>query len=166
MSVEQPAGDPPIERVVRTLEETKALIGTELTCGPWYQVPPELIEQFAAATDTRVEPGTDENGREALTVPPSFLLSAGGLIGAGRRGISIDLGGRMTVNLGLNRARFPRPVYTGQRIRLRSTLIDVEEIGDRAVQMTRRQEIDVADDDGEATGEPAMVAETVMRVYF
>lgn len=161
------AGESTIERVVRTLEETKALIGTELTRGPWYRVPAELIEQFAAATDTPVERDPAKTDLDRLVVPPFFLLSSGGLIGAGRRGIAIDLGGRMTVNLGLNRARFPRPVYTGQRIRLRSTLIDVEEIEDRAVQMTRRQEIDIAADEGdEASGEPAMIAETVMRVYF
>jgi acyl dehydratase len=76
-------------------------------------------------------------------------------------GLEVRLGGRLGVNYGLNRVRFPAPVRVGKRVRLRSTLLAVEEIGDKAVQLTHRQTIEI-----EGEERPACVAETVSRVYF
>ncbi|HEY8292890.1 MAG TPA: dehydratase, partial [Thermomicrobiales bacterium] len=64
-------------------------------------------------------------------------------------------------NYGLNRVRFVSPVRVGKRIRMRSKLLNVEEIGDRAVQMTSEQTIEV-----EGEEKPACVAETLGRTYF
>ena len=67
----------------------------------------------------------------------------------------------MGVNYGLNKVRFISPVRVGKRIRMRSKLLAVEEIGDRAVQMTSEQTIEV-----EGEEKPACIAETLGRTYF
>lgn len=158
----------PPERTVRSVAELKALIGQELALGQWVEITQRLIDDFNAATggDPSATPaaGAARPGRERAddaVVPGLFLLSAGAILGRGRRGVAIDLGGKLTVNYGLNRARFPAPVRVGQRVRTRTTLVNVEELDHRAVQITRLQTIEI-----EGASEPACVAETVGRVYF
>lgn len=75
----------------------------------------------------------------------------------------------MRLNYGLNRVRFPAPVPVGARIRLRTTLLVAGEVnpgagpdgGPQAIQVTLQQTIQV-----EGEQKPAMVAETLTRVYF
>jgi acyl dehydratase len=57
--------------------------------------------------------------------------------------------------------RFTSPVPVGKRIRSRTTLLAVEEIGDRAVQTTNQVLIEV-----EGVEKPACIAETLGRTYF
>ena len=81
----------------------------------------------------------------------------------------LNLGGRMSINYGLNRLRFPGPVPVGKRVRLHSTLAKVEEINPgagpegkpQAVQITLQQTVEV-----EGAERPGLVAETLSRVYF
>ena len=69
-----------------------------------------------------------------------------------REGIRIDLPCRMTINYGLNRVRFPGPVPVGQRIRLRTKLLEVETINPgkgpdgqpQALQLMYQQAMEVA----------------------
>ena len=57
-------------------------------------------------------------------------------LGRDREGVKIDLGGKMGVNYGLNRVRFPGPVKVGKRIRVRTRLLNVEEISVRVISDT------------------------------
>jgi acyl dehydratase len=75
--------------------------------------------------------------------------------------VRFELGGRMGVNYGLNKVRFPAPVRVGKRVRMRTTLVNVEPIGEAAVQITSQQTIEI---EGEV--KPACVAETLGRTYF
>ena len=43
----------------------------------------------------------------------------------------------------MNRVRFPAPVHVGQRVRVRTTIANVEQIDQRAIQTTRLQTIDI-----------------------
>jgi acyl dehydratase len=169
---EQAAGDAaeaPPERTVRSVAELRALIGQEIALGQWVEITRQMVDDFNAATGggssatpaagPAAQPGQDRPDDAA--VPVLFLLSAGAILGRGRRGVAVNLGGKLSVNYGLNRARFPAPVRVGQRVRTRTSLVDVEEIDHRAVQITRRQTIEI-----EGESEPACVAETLGRVYF
>ncbi|HEX5506511.1 MAG TPA: hypothetical protein VFW96_28100 [Thermomicrobiales bacterium] len=163
------AAEAPPERIVRSVAELQALLGQELARGQWVEITQRLIDDFNAATggDPSATPAAEPTARpgrdrpDDAVVPGFFLLAAGALLGRGRRGVAVDLGGKLTVNYGLNRARFPAPVRVGQRVRTRTTLVAVEELDHRAVQITRRQTIEI-----EGESEPACVAETVGRVYF
>ncbi|HEX5506157.1 MAG TPA: MaoC family dehydratase [Thermomicrobiales bacterium] len=154
------------ERVVTSVAELKDLIGQEIGLTDWFEVTQERVNLFADATGDHqyihVDPERAKQTFFGGTIAHGYLtLSLIPELGKTRKGVKIQLGGKMGVNYGLNRVRFPAPVHVGKRIRMRTTLLAVEEIGDRAVQLTSRQTIEV-----EGEERPACVAETVGRTYF
>lgn len=154
------------ERVVTTVDELRGLIGQELGVGDWFEVTQDRVNQFADATGDHqyihVDPERAARTFFGGTIAHGYLtLSLLPVLGSTRKGIKINLGGKMGVNYGVNRVRFPAPVRVGKRIRVRTKLLSVEEIGDRAVQMVNQQTIEI-----EGEEKPACVAETVGRTYF
>src|SRR6478672_11350775 len=146
-------------RVVTSVAELKELIGQEIGVSEWLEITQERVNQFADATGDHqyihVDPerakttffgGTVAHGYLTLSLIP-YLSSMKA------SGVKVSLGGRMGVNYGLNKVRFISPVRVGKRIRMRSKLVAVDEIGDRAVQMTSEQTIEV-----EGEEKPACVA--------
>ncbi len=151
---------------VTSIEALKEVVGREIGVSDWLEITQERVNLFADATGDHqyihVDPeraaqtffgGTVAHGYLTLSMIPELNKT--------RQGIQIDLGGKMAVNYGLNKVRFPNPVRVGKRIRLRATLLDVQEIGDQAVQMTYQQTVEV-----EGEEKPACVAETLSRIYF
>jgi len=154
------------DRVVTTVAELRELVGQELGVGDWVLITQERVNEFADATGDHqyihVDPERAKDTFFGGTVAHGYLtLSLLPTLGANRHGIKVNLGGRLSVNYGVNRVRFPAPVRVGKRIRVRTKLVAVEEIGDRAVQTTNLQTIEIEGED-----KPACVAETVGRVYF
>jgi len=155
------------ERVVTSVAELKELIGQEIGVSEWLEITQERVNEFADATGDHqyihVDPERAKTTFFGGTVAHGYLtLSLIPYLGGKRAsGVKISLGGRMGVNYGLNRVRFISPVRVGKRIRMRSKLVNVEEIGDRAVQMTSEQTIEV-----EGEEKPACIAETLGRTYF
>lgn len=153
-------------RVVRSVEELKELIGQELGVSEWVEIDQERVNAFADATGDHqfihVDPERAKQTFFGGTVAHGYLtLSLIPYLSGMRDGIKIELGGRMGVNYGLNKVRFPAPVPVGSRIRSRHKLVAVDEIGDKAVQMTNEVTIEV-----EGQEKPACVAETLGRTYF
>jgi acyl dehydratase len=66
----------------------------------------------------------------------------------------------MGINYGLEKVRFPAPVPVGSRIRARVGLVSVIDV-EGGLQLNRQVTIEV-----EGTEKPAMVAETVSRLYY
>ncbi len=154
------------ERVVRTVEELKQLVGEEIGVSEWVEITQERVNAFADATGDHQYIHVDpERARQTFfggTIAHGFLtLSLIPYLGNLSRGVKVDLGGKMAVNYGLNRVRFPAPVRVGKRIRMRTRLLSVEEIDGKAVQMTHLRTIEV-----EGEEKPACVAETIGRIYF
>ncbi|MCC6935611.1 MAG: MaoC family dehydratase [Thermomicrobiales bacterium] len=153
-------------KVVRSVAELKELIGQELGVSEWVEIDQERVNAFADATGDHqyihVDPERAKQTFFGGTVAHGYLtLSLIPYLSGLRDGVKIELGGRMGVNYGLNKVRFPAPVPVGSRIRSRHKLIAVEEIGDKAVQMTNEVTIEV-----EGQEKPACVAETLGRTYF
>ena len=161
-------------REVKTFDELKSLVGEEIGVGGWVEITQDRVNRFADVTGDHqyihVDPERASKTMYRGTVAHGFLtLSLLPLLGRERSGVRIDLGGRMSVNYGLNRVRFPAPVPVGKRVRLRSRLLNAEEInpgqgpagGPEAVQLTYQQTVEV-----EGAEKPAMVAETLGRIYF
>ncbi len=154
-------------QVVTSVEDLKKLIGQEIGISDWLEITQERVNQFADATGDHqyihVDPERAKQTFFGGTVAHGYLtLSLIPYLGSLRAsGVKIQLGGRMGVNYGLNRVRFVSPVPVGKRIRMRTKLVAVEEIGDRAVQMTSEQTIEV-----EGADKPACIAETIGRTYF
>jgi acyl dehydratase len=154
------------ERVVRTVAELKELVGQELGVGEWVEITQERVNQFADATGDHqyihVDPERAAQTFFGGTIAHGYLtLSLLPMLGQGRNGIKIQLGGRMGVNYGLNKVRFTAPVRVGKRIRVRTKLLAVEEIGESAIQMTNLNTIEI-----EGEERPACIAETLGRTYF
>jgi len=171
----QPAdNDAPQQPQQVTLDDLRARIGQELGVGDWVTITQEQVNAFADATGDHQYIHIDPE-RAAKTmfggtiVHGYFTLALLPRLNAERGGPGLGLAGRLSVNYGLNRVRFPAPVPVGRRIRLRTKLLDVEEInlgagpsgGPQAVQVTLQQTIEV-----EGQERPGMVAETLTRVYF
>jgi acyl dehydratase len=153
-------------RTVTTVDELKQLVGQEIGVSDWLEITQERVNLFADATGDHqyihVDPERASQTFFGGTIAHGYLtLSLLPELGKTRKGVKIDLGGKMSVNYGLNRVRFPAPVRVGKRIRVRSKLLEVKEIGDQAVQSTYEQTIEIEGED-----KPACVAETIGRVYF
>jgi len=156
-----------IEKVVSTVADLKELIGQEIGVSEWLEITQERVNLFADATNDHqfihVEPERASQTFFGGTVAHGYLILAliPYLSGMRQSGVKLSLGGKMGVNYGLNRVRFISPVRVGKRIRMRTILLAVEEIGDRAVQITSQQTIEV-----EGEQKPACIAETLSRTYF
>jgi len=156
-----------IEKVISTVADLKELIGQEIGVSEWLEITQERVNLFADATGDHqfihVEPERASQTFFGGTVAHGYLTLAliPYLSGMRQSGVKLSLGGKMGVNYGLNRVRFISPVRVGKRVRMRTTLLAVEEIGDRAVQITNQQTIEV-----EGEQKPACIAETLSRTYF
>ena len=153
-------------RTFTTFEELSAAVGEELGTSDWLEITQERVNQFADATGDHqyihVDPERARTTFFGGTIAHGYLtLSLIPHLSSTRQGVKIDLGGKMGVNYGLNKVRFTSPVPVGKRIRSRTTLLAVEEIGDRAVQTTNQVVIEV-----EGSDKPACIAETLGRTYF
>lgn len=154
------------DRVVTTVEELKALVGQEISVGQWFEITQERVNQFADITGDHqyihVDPERAKTTFFGGTIAHGYLtLSLLPILNKDKEGIKVDLGGKLAVNYGLDRVRFPAPVPVGSRIRVRSKLLEVQEIGDNAVQTKYQQTIEV-----EGQDKPGCVAESLGRVYF
>ena len=159
--------DAQAQRTVRTPDELRALIGEEIGVSEWLEITQDRVNQFADATGDHqyihIDPLRARDTFFGGTVAHGFLTLSliPYLSGLRAEGVRIELGGRMGVNYGLNKVRFPAPLRVGKRIRMHTTLVAVEAIGESAVQTTSRQTIEIEGED-----KPACVAETIGRTYF
>ena len=135
------------------------LVGVELGPTSWLDVAQERIDAFAAATDDpqwiHVDP--ERAARESpfgQTVAHGFLTLS----------LCVPLlyevlptSGRVAINYGVNRVRFPAPLPSGSRIRARFAVASVENVsgGEQAVL--------VATVEREGADRPVCVAELVVR---
>jgi acyl dehydratase len=151
---------------ITTIEALKEMIGREIGVSDWLEMTQDRVNKFADATGDHqyihVDPDRAAETFFGGTVAHGYLtLSLIPELNKTRSGVHIDLGGKMAVNYGLNKVRFPAPVRVGTRIRLRSTLLDVTEVGEDAVQLTYQHTVEAEDQE-----KPACVAETLSRIYF
>jgi len=146
-----------------TLAELPSLKGQVLGVSEWFEVTQDRVNTFADATDDHQWIHVDPE-RAAAESP------FGGPIGHGFLTLSLlvpmssqvlkvtDV--KMGVNYGLNKVRFPSPVPVGAKIRLTSTLVDVEQVKGGATQLTISGVIE-----REGSDKPVCVLESLTRLY-
>ncbi len=145
------------------LKRLQGLVGTEIGVGEWMEITQDRVDAFASATDDHqfihVDPDLAAQTPFGGTIAHGFLTLS--LIVPMVAKIPIDVGYPvMGINYGLNKVRFPAPVPVGSRIRARYTLDSVDEVAG-SLQLTRTVTIEV-----EGTEKPAMVAESLVRLYY
>jgi acyl dehydratase len=145
------------------LERLQGMVGTEIGVSDWMEITQERVNAFADATDDHQYIHIDPE-RAALTpfggtIAHGFLTLS--LIIPLVEQIPFDVGNPvMGVNYGLDKVRFPAPVPVGSRIRARLALDDVTEVTG-GLQLNRTVTIEV-----EGSEKPAMVAQSIVRVYY
>ncbi|MGH8951591.1 MAG: MaoC family dehydratase [Acidimicrobiia bacterium] len=138
-------------------------IGTEIGVSDWMEVSQDRVNSFADATDDHQWIHVDQEKAKAGpfggTIAHGFLTLS--LTVTLTSQVLLDVGSpRMSINYGLEKVRFPAPVPVGSRIRARVGLVSVTDV-DGGIQVNRQVTIEV-----EGTEKPAMVAETVARLYY
>jgi acyl dehydratase len=141
------------------LAEVKSYVGKELGVSDWHLVTQEKIDEFAEVTGddqwihverAKETPfgGTIAHGYYTLSLAPRFSYDM----------VKFE-GFAFGVNYGLNRVRFPAPMPVGQKVRMRSKLLSVDDIPGGAQIAT---ELTFEREGGE---KPVCVAESLARVY-
>ena len=132
------------------------------TFGPssWIEIPQEKIDAFAEATGDHqwihVDPERAKEGPFGTTIGHGYLTLS--LLPVASYEV-IPREGRMGINYGLNRVRFPSPVPVGSRLRASFEVRRVDEFeGGAQVTMTATVEREGGD-------KPVCVAEVVFRYY-
>lgn len=149
-------------RETHSLDELKALAGSEIGVSRWFDMPQRRIDTFADATDDHqwihIDPerarrespyhGTVAHGFLTLSLLPAMLDSV-----LRMRDV------KFAVNYGLNKVRFPAPVPSGGRVRARIVLAAIEE-EQSGVQLTFDVTVEC-----EGEEKPVCVAEFLIRRY-
>jgi acyl dehydratase len=150
-------------RTFSSAAELAAAKGEELGTSDWHTITQEAVNLFADATGDHQWIHVDQNraakGPFGTTIAHGYMtLSL--LPELMHRMYSVQ-GIKLAINYGLNKVRFPAPVPVGSKVRAKSTLLDVEDLGNGAVQLTVSTAIEI-----EGGGKPACVAQTIVRYMF
>ena len=149
-------------RIVRTIEDAKALVGQEIGVSDWVLVDQQRINRFAEATDDHQWIHVDtERARTAMpggqTIAHGYLVLS--LLPALMDRLVTMPTLQRAINYGLNKVRFKNPVPAGSRVRLRSVLLQAQKRAG-ALQVGLESTIEI-----EGQAKPACVAE-VIALYF
>lgn len=157
-----------MENVAELLAAYGRRIGEELHVGEWLLMTQERIDRFADVTGDRqwihIDPvRAGQESPYGRTVAHGFLTLS--LLPYLTRSNHPDFfqrnypGMRYRVNYGLNRVRFPAPVSPGDRIRARTVLQSVVQVG-AGIEIVYLLTVEIENGD-----KPACVAEQVVRVF-
>ena len=150
-------------RMVETPEALRALIGQELGVSDWLEVTQDLIDRFAEVTGDHqwIHVDVERAKREmpgGKTIAHGYLLlSLLPKLGAGIYKLSWPT---RSINYGSDKVRIVNPVKASARIRLRQSLVAVEDGAPGAHRITVRQTLEI-----ENEAKPAMIADTI-RMSF
>jgi acyl dehydratase len=143
------------------IEELRAWEGRELGVSEWHRVTQEDVNAFADVTGDHqwihVDPdraaatpfgGTIAHGYYTLSLAPRFVYAMYSV-----QGFAFGL------NYGMNKVRFPAPMPVGERLRMRASLLSVDDVPG-GVQLTVQLTFE-----REGGAKPVCVAESLSRVY-
>lgn len=148
--------------VANSLDDLRALEGTDVGPSRWLEITQQRIDEFADATDDHQWIHVD--AERAATGPFGRTIAQGYLTVALMIPLWSEIvetpGIETKVNYGLNRVRMPSPVPVGSRVRLLGHVAGVEDVSPGCVQLTVdfTMECDAAD-------KPALVAQALYRFY-
>lgn len=150
------------------LADLTAKLNQEIHVSDWFTVNQAAIDRFAAATHDHqwihVDPERAKTGSPfGQTIAHGFLTLSliPYLTGSVDPSQPRYEGVKLSINYGLNRVRFPHPVFVDSRIRAHSMLIEVEEVVANGLQLVNQVTIEV-----DGAPKPGCVAEMVSRLYF
>ncbi|HYL97953.1 MAG TPA: MaoC family dehydratase [Blastocatellia bacterium] len=150
-------------RVIRGIQELRALIGSEVGVSDWLEMTQDRINKFADVTGDHQWIHVDE---ERATTSPFGRTIAHGFLTLSlishfaAESVKVEGNFRMGINYGLNKLRFPSPVPCGSRLRAHFSLQSVEDV-DGGHQITWAVTVEV-----EGQTKPSLAAEWLVRYYY
>lgn len=151
-------------RIIRSLDEARQLEGHEAGVSDWIEMTQERIDRFSDSSDDHqwIHIDVERAKKESpygTTIAHGFLtLSLMSTMLA--KTVRFEIGGKLNINYGLNRVRFPNAVPAGARVRGRFVLQKVEEF-QGGVQFTWAATVEA-----EGAAKPCVVAEWITRQYY
>jgi acyl dehydratase len=150
-------------KVVRSIEDAKALEGEEVGLSDWIVIDQHRIDQFAEATADYqwIHVDTERAAKEmpdGKTIAHGYLTLA--LIPALTGNFVEVVNLERAINFGLNKVRFYAPVPVGAKLRGRATVLQARRRAG-ALLLTSEVRIEV-----EGMRKPACVAETLGMFFF
>jgi acyl dehydratase len=150
-------------RSFESFTELAAAKGETIGQSDWVTITQKEVNLFADATSDHqwihVDPERAAKGPFGTTIAHGFMTLS--LLPRLMHDIYEVKGIKLAVNYGLNKVRFPAPVPVGSKIRAQSSLVDVDDLGNGAVQATLSTTIEI-----EGSAKPACVAESIVRYIF
>jgi acyl dehydratase len=147
-------------RTFKSVAELAAAKGQDIGQSDWVTITQEDVNLFADATGDHqwihVDPERAAQGPFGGTIAHGFMTLS--LLPRLWHEIYTVNGIKLAVNYGLNKVRFPAPVPVGAKVRARSSLVDVEDLGNGVVQATVSTAVEI-----EGSAKPACVAESIVR---
>ena len=145
-------------RTFTSFDDLTAAVGEDLGASDWLTIEQERVDAFAEATGDHqwihVDVPRAAAGPFGGTIAHGYLtLSLIPMLGAQVFGLETP-GAKL--NYGVNKVRFPHPVRVGSRVRLRVSVVAVEDVP-AGKQMQLKQVVEI-----EGQDKPACVAETVV----
>jgi NADPH:quinone reductase len=151
-------------QVFRSVEDLRKQEGKFLGTSSWTTVSQGVIQKFAEATEDFQWIHIDTEKAAAL-LPGGKNLAHGYLTLSLVPKLMYEIlpleGVQMALNYGVNKVRFPAPVYSGDQIRLKATLTNVEESPDGSTKLFIQAEMESNHAD-----KPVCVAELITLVRF
>lgn len=150
-------------RIIKSIDDAKALIGEEVGLSDWVVIDQHRIDQFAEATSDHQWIHVDVE-RAAKEMPDGKTIAHGYLTLAlipalTSKFIKVENLTR-AVNFGLNKLRFYVPIPVGSRLRARATVLQARKRGG-ALLLTSETRVEI-----EGQRKPACVAETLGMYFF
>ncbi len=150
-------------RIIKSIDDAKALQGEEVGLSDWTVIDQHRIDQFAEATSDHQWIHVD-TARAAKEMPDGKTIAHGYLTLSmipALTGNFIEVENlARAINFGLNKVRFFSPVPIGSRVRGRATILQARQ---RAGALLLTSEIRV---EVEGQRRPACIAETLGMYFF
>jgi acyl dehydratase len=147
-------------RTFESVTELAAAAGEPIGESDWVTITQEDVNLFADTTGDHqwihVDPERAAAGPFGKTIAHGFMTLS--LLPRLQHQMYTVNGVKLAINYGLNKVRFPAPVPVGSRVRAKTALVKVEDVGNGAVQATLTTTVEI-----EGAPKPACVAESVVR---
>lgn len=147
-------------RIFESVADLATATGQGIGESEWVTITQEDVNLFADATGDHqwihVDPQRAAEGPFGTTIAHGFMTLA--LLPRLQHQIYTVNGVKLAINYGLNKVRFPAPVPVGSKVRAKTSLVGVEDLGNGAVQATMSTVVEI-----EGGAKPACVAESIVR---
>ncbi|UAM99935.1 MaoC family dehydratase [Polaribacter litorisediminis] len=139
------------------------MLGKELPIGDWYSVTQQMINDFANATLDKQWIHVDEK-RAAKESPFKSTVAHGFMSVSMISNILAETftikSVKMGLNYGLNKVRFPNPVPVNSKLRMLTTVKEIEKIANNGIKVTFSCTIEIKGQE-----KPACVAEFLAALF-